>query len=229
MEAVRRAKREVLESAGIAEGAIRATVSTGYGRNRVDGRTASVTEIKCHAKGIRHVLKDVRLLIDIGGQDSKAIRMDDEGRVIEFAMNDKCAAGTGRFLENMARVLQIDLETLSTLDRGAVRNLTLSSTCAVFAETEVVSLIADGFEIKEIVHGLNRAIATRTLSLVKRIGLQSGDRVVAMSGGVANNEGVVMSLGEALGRDINVPENPDIIGAIGAAVIALESHKGCSG
>ncbi len=225
VEAIACARREVMDAAGVSEDDICAIVSTGYGRNRVSDRTTAVTEIKCHARGIRHVSKNARILIDIGGQDSKVIRMDNEGRIIDFAMNDKCAAGTGRFLENMARALQVDIETLSTLDRGARQNLTLSSTCAVFAETEVVSLIADGLEVNEIVHGLNRAIASRTLSLVKRVCPGCSDTFVAMSGGVAKNEGVVRALSDALGTKVQVPEYPDIIGAVGAAIIALESKR----
>ncbi len=168
-EAIARATEEVLHLAGLSEADIKATVSTGYGRDRVDKRLAAVTEITCHARGVEAVLPGTKVLVDIGGQDSKAIRLDGKGRVLEFAMNDKCAAGTGRFLEAMARALQVDIEQLSRLGRGASANLTLSSMCTVFAESEVVSLIAEGVEVNEIVNGLNRAIASRTAALVKRI------------------------------------------------------------
>ncbi|MEW6440553.1 MAG: acyl-CoA dehydratase activase [bacterium] len=220
LDAVERAKREVIDAAGIAEDRICGLVSTGYGRERVGGRVAAVTEIRCHALGIHQALKDARLLIDIGGQDSKVIRVDPSGRVVDFVMNDRCAAGTGYFLESMAGALQVDVQTLSTLDRGAGRNLTLSSVCAVFAKSEVVSLVADGVAVNEIVHGLNRSIAVRISSLVKRVCSEPERTVIAMSGGVANNEGVVRAVSQALGGKVHVPRHPDIIGALGAAMIA---------
>ncbi len=221
-EAIARATEEVLHLAGLSEAHVKATVSTGYGRDRVDKRLAAVTEITCHARGVEALLPGTRVLVDIGGQDSKAIRLDGEGRVLEFAMNDKCAAGTGRFLEAMARALQVDIEQLSQLGQGASANLTLSSMCTVFAESEVVSLIAEGVEVNEIVNGLNRAIASRTAALVKRIAPDINGFRVAMSGGVAHNEGVVRALGSALGTDIHVPTRPDTVGALGAALIARE-------
>jgi predicted CoA-substrate-specific enzyme activase len=144
---------------------------------------------------------------------------------VEFAMNDKCAAGTGRFLEAMARALQVDIEQLSQLDKGASANLTLSSMCTVFAESEVVSLIAEGVEVNEIVNGLNRAIASRTAALVKRVAPDINGFKIAMSGGVAHNDGVVRALGWALGTDIQVPERPDTVGALGAALIARDRAR----
>ncbi|MDY6822829.1 MAG: acyl-CoA dehydratase activase [Thermodesulfobacteriota bacterium] len=222
-EAIARARQDVIQKAGVNAADIKAVISTGYGRNRVDDRYASVTEITCHARGIRHLLPDTRLLIDIGGQDSKAIRMDADGRVQDFAMNDKCAAGTGRFLEAMARALEVDIDELGDLDAGAQENLFLSSVCTVFAESEVVSLIADGKPVNEIANGLNRSIAARTLSLVKRIGGEDlSGMPVAMSGGVAHNAGVVRALSAALNTPLHVPENPDIVGALGAALIGRE-------
>jgi predicted CoA-substrate-specific enzyme activase len=224
-ESIARVKTEVLQGANIQETDLAATISTGYGRDRVDSRLAAVTEITCHARGIRFVIPTTEVLIDIGGQDSKAIRLDKKGRVVDFAMNDKCAAGTGGFLEAMARALQVDIEDLSKLDDGATGTATLSSMCTVFAESEVVSLIANGVDIKEIVRGLNRAIASRTLGLVKRVASDAANLTVAMSGGVALNAGVVRALGDAVGCDILVPPMPDTIGALGAALIAKERHK----
>ncbi len=221
-EAIARATQEVLDMARISEAEIKATVSTGYGRDRVEGRLAAVTEITCHARGVQALLPGTQVLIDIGGQDSKAIRMDGGGRVLEFAMNDKCAAGTGRFLEAMARALQVDIEELCELDRGALKNLTLSSMCTVFAESEVVSLIADGVELNEIVAGLNRAIASRIAALVKRIAPDVAGLRVAMSGGVAHNGGVVRALSTALNTEISIPPQPDTVGALGAALVARE-------
>jgi predicted CoA-substrate-specific enzyme activase len=161
-------------------------------------------------------------LIDIGGQDSKCIHISEKTVVVNFAMNDKCAAGTGRFLEAMARALQVDIEEMGGLDEGARSNLTISSMCTVFAESEVVSLIAEGASVNEIVKGLNRSIATRTVSLVKRVVPNYQGRQVAMSGGVAKNNGVVRAIQEALGCTIFVPDKPDTVGAFGAALIALE-------
>ena len=222
LEAIDRARKEVLSTAGVSETDLKATVSTGYGRDRVDKRLAAVTEITCHAKGIGVMMPGTRLLVDIGGQDSKAIFLDAAGQVRDFAMNDKCAAGTGRFLEAMARALQVDIQELGELDRGACKNLTLSSMCTVFAESEVVSLIADGVEVNEIVHGLNRSIASRTFSLVKRVSPDIDGLKIAMSGGVAHNGGVIRALSAVLNRQVAVPERPDTVGAFGAALIARE-------
>ncbi|MFH1436952.1 MAG: acyl-CoA dehydratase activase [Pseudomonadota bacterium] len=222
IEAIRRARGEVLAAAGISEKDIAAVVATGYGRDRVEKRLASVTEITCHGRGIRKLLPGTDVLIDIGGQDSKVIRFDGDGNVSDFAMNDKCAAGTGRFLEAMARALEVDIDQLEKLDRGAAGNLTLSSMCTVFAESEVVSLIADGAEVAEIAAGLHRAIATRQHTLVKRVAPDITDMKIAMSGGVARNRGVVRALEKLLGRPVAVPDEPDTVGALGAALIARE-------
>jgi predicted CoA-substrate-specific enzyme activase len=225
LEAIERVRGEVMQTAGLDDAVIRATVSTGYGRNRVEQRLAAVTEITCHAHGIQALFPETDILIDIGGQDSKAIRLDRRGGVQDFAMNDKCAAGTGRFLEAMARALQVDITELGDLDRGARENLTLSSMCTVFAESEVVSLIASGTQTREIVAGLNRAIASRTASLVKRVGGGLEGFNLAMSGGVARNAGVVRAIAEVLGQSLTVPANPDTVGAFGAALIARQRFQ----
>lgn len=223
IEAIARVKKEVLEASGLSEADIASVIATGYGRNRVEGRSGAVTEITCHARGIGHAVPGTRILIDIGGQDSKAIYLDAAGNVADFAMNDKCAAGTGRFLEAMARALEVDIDELSCLDQGATSDLVLSSMCTVFAESEVVSLIANGTDQREIARGLNRAIASRTFSLVKRVARETQGLKVAMSGGVARNRGVVRAIAESLGVDtIHIPARPDTIGALGAALIALE-------
>jgi predicted CoA-substrate-specific enzyme activase len=224
-EAIARATRDVLDVARISQTDITGTVSTGYGRDRVEKRLTAVTEITCHARGVEALLPGTDVVIDIGGQDSKAIRLDGTGRVVEFAMNDKCAAGTGRFLEAMARALQVDIGDLSELDRGASRNLTLSSMCTVFAESEVVSLIAEGVEVNEIVSGLNRAIASRTAALVRRVAPDVTRLKVSMSGGVARNHGVVRALGAALKTEVAVPRQPDTAGALGAALVAREHMR----
>jgi (R)-2-hydroxyacyl-CoA dehydratese activating ATPase len=224
-EAIKRATEEVIRAAGISAADVKACVSTGYGRDRVEDRLTSVTEITCHARGIQSVFPGTRILIDIGGQDSKTVRFDRNGQVVDFAMNDKCAAGTGRFLEAMARALQVDIEDLGELDRGAQGTLTLSSMCTVFAESEVVSMIAEGADVREIAFGLNRAIASRILAMVRRIAPDLGGLPVAMSGGVARNAGVIRAIGSALDRDISVPSDPDTIGALGAAIFAYEKSR----
>lgn len=226
LESIQQARERALQQAGLASAEVDAVVSTGYGRARVDDRTAAVTEITCHARGIRALLPDTEVLVDIGGQDSKAIRLNGKGKVDNFAMNDKCAAGTGRFLEAMARALEVDLEHLGRLDEGATGELTLSSMCTVFAESEVVSLIADGTPAADIARGLNRAIASRTRSLVRRVAPATAGLKVAMSGGVARNPGVVRALGEALECPVSVPPEPDIVGALGAALIARDRAAG---
>ena len=227
--AIGRAQEEVLRSAGLTEQDVAATVATGYGRARVEGRLAAVTEITCHARGIRAHVPDAQLVVDIGGQDSKAVLLGDGGRVVRFVMNDKCAAGTGRFLEAMARALEVDIDELARLHQGATSELKLSSMCTVFAESEVVSLIGEGAGVPDIVRGLNRSIASRTRALVKRVARDTSGMQVAMSGGVARNAGVVEALQEELGATIVVPPEPDTVGAYGAALIARERwHKGAA-
>ncbi len=223
--AIQRARDEVLAKAGIEGSQITATVATGYGRDRVPERLASVTEITCHARGIKQRLPGTDVLIDIGGQDSKAIRLDPNGAVANFGMNDKCAAGTGRFLEAIARTLELEIEQLGELDAKATRELTLSSMCTVFAESEVVSLVAEGAEVSDIVRGLHRAIAARTMSLVKRVARDLTGLKVAMSGGVARNPGAVRAIQELLDCPIQLPAEPDTIGALGAALIARDRAR----
>ena len=221
-EAIAMATEFVLSRAGISRDKVKAVVSTGYGRDRVEEKLASVTEITCHAKGIQSLHSGARVLIDIGGQDSKCILMSDKAIVVNFAMNDKCAAGTGRFLEAMARALQVDINDMGDLDAGSSGAVTISSMCTVFAESEVVSLIAEGAGVNEIVKGLNRSIASRTVSLIKRVIPDFSGMQFAMSGGVAKNKGVVRAIEEALEYNVFVPEIPDTVGALGAALFAIE-------
>jgi len=223
IESIAQVKKNVLDASGILETDIKSIISTGYGRTRVKERDGAVTEITCHAKGIKHMIPETQILIDIGGQDSKAMCLNPDGNVVDFAMNDKCAAGTGRFLEAMARALEVDINQLGDLDKGATSDLVLSSMCTVFAESEVVSLIASGTAQKEIAKGLNRAIAARTHSLVKRVARDTSNLVVSMSGGVARNRGVVKAIAKSMGlKKVNTPETPDIVGALRAAIIAFE-------
>lgn len=192
-------------------------VATGYGRMNVPFVDLQVTEITCHARGAAHLYPDTRTVIDIGGQDSKVIRLDEEGSVIDFAMNDKCAAGTGRFLEVMARALESGVEGLAAIAGEAGRAAQISSLCTVFAESEVVALIGQGTPRDEIARGLLESVADRTAGLAGRVGVQ---RAVTMTGGVAKNAGVVSALAARLGVPIRVPPEPQIVGALGAALIA---------
>lgn len=225
-EAIKRATDEVLIVSGLSKDQIAATISTGYGRERVEDRLTSITEITCHARGIKELVPDTQVLIDIGGQDSKSILLGKDGKVVDFNMNDKCAAGTGRFLEAMARALQVDIDEMSELDKGSDGKLAISSMCTVFAESEVVSLIANGSPVNEIVCGLNRSIASRTVAMVKRIAPQLGSTTVCMSGGVAKNSGVVRALSKALECEVVIPPMPDTVGALGAALIARDKCCG---
>jgi len=212
----------LLSKKGIKPEDLSYVVATGYGRISAPFADKQVTEITCHAAGMSHLLKDVKTILDVGGQDSKSIRINGEGKVLDFAMNDKCAAGTGRFLEVMARTLEVDLEDMGELSLKAKGEVKVSSMCTVFAESEVVSLIAEGHPKEEILRGLHRAIADRTASLVDRVGMAEK---VAMSGGVAKNQGVRSCLEERLGVKIYVVEEPQIVGAVGAALIASRMWK----
>lgn len=206
-----------LERAGCSLREVVFAVATGYGRVSVPFADLQVTEITCHARGATQLYPDTRTVIDIGGQDSKVIRLDDGGAVVDFAMNDKCAAGTGRFLEVMARALEAGVDDLAALAGQARQAAQISSLCTVFAESEVVALIGQGAPRAEIARGLLESVADRTAGLVSRVGLQPE---VTMTGGVGKNAGVVSALTARLGVPIRVPPEPQIVGALGAALIA---------
>ncbi len=215
-----RAFAKALEQAGLERSAIRSLVCTGYGRDAIDLGNKSVTEISCHARGAHALDPAVRTIVDIGGQDSKVICLDENGNVTNFVMNDKCAAGTGRFLEMMARTMELDLAEMSRLGLHYDEDITISSMCSVFAESEVVSLIAQNKKPADIVHGLNKAVAGKTLALVKRAG---GKGPFMMTGGVSRNLGLVRCLEEHLQAPLAVHEMAQLCGALGAALFARES------
>lgn len=215
-----RALNQALSKAGVPASQLSAVVTTGYGRETVGLSDNSVTEITCHARGAHFLHPESRTVIDIGGQDSKVIRIDDQGSVMNFIMNDKCAAGTGRFLDMMARTLELSLDEMSTQGLKWKNEVTISSMCTVFAESEVVSLVADNTPTADIIHGLNLAVAGKTAALVRRLG---GEPAYIMTGGVAQNQGVVRALEEKLGTSVYVPKEAQLCGAIGAALIALDS------
>lgn len=212
-----RVYEQVLKKAGLSEGDVDFVVTTGYGRDNLPFSDKNVTEITCHAAGVHFLFPDVATILDIGGQDSKVIRIDNLGRVQDFIMNDKCAAGTGRFLDVIARALDVRLEDLGTISQETENTVEISSMCTVFAETEVVSLVAGDTPIPEIVRGVHNVIAERGEILLGKIGMMEP---MAMSGGVALNIGVVKELEKRLNLDLNISDNPQLIGALGAAVIA---------
>jgi predicted CoA-substrate-specific enzyme activase len=222
-DAARESFEQALATAGIPEDEVSFTLSTGYGREIVPFADAQVTEITCHGLGAHFLFPDTRTVLDIGGQDSKAIRISSTGKVLDFAMNDKCAAGTGRFLEVMARALEIELYEMGLISLQANRPISISSMCTVFAESEVVSSIAQGCAVEDIAYGLHMAVANRTAGLIKRVGLQEE---LTMTGGVAKNVGVVHAVQEKLDMTVNVYEEPQIVGALGAALIALRRVGG---
>ncbi len=218
-----RALGSVLAQAGLAREQLAALVATGYGRARVPDHTRSLTEITCHARGAFHLFPQTRLVIDVGGQDCKAIALDGAGGVRDFAMNDKCAAGTGRFFEVMATALEVDLDDFGRLAREATRPAPISSTCTVFAESEVISLVAEGERVENILAGLCRAAAERVYQLAQRVGLAEP---VTLTGGVAKNEGFRAAVEELLGVTVTVPEEPQLVGAWGAALLGAEGEAG---
>lgn len=200
-------------------------VATGYGRHLVAERELAdevMTEIKAYAIGAHHLYPDVQTVLDIGGQDSKVISIGPGGRVLRFEMNDRCAAGTGRFLENMAQALGISMEEFGPHALEAEgKAVTVSSMCTVFAESEVVSLISRGEDSRRVAFGLHRAIAERTSAMIRRVGLR--ERFV-FAGGVAQNPCLRQLFAQALGVPVTVPDNPQILGALGAALHAAQKH-----
>lgn len=212
-----------LAEAGLTRDRAVCLVATGYGRVQVPGADRTVTEITCHARGAHYLCSDARTVIDIGGQDSKGIAVGSGGKVLDFVMNDKCAAGTGRFLEVMARALEVDLADFGELALSATRRAKISSTCTVFAESEVVTHLGAGEPRGEIIAGIHEAIAARVATMVGSIPIED---VVVLTGGVARNAGVAHMLEEKLKRAVLVPEYAQLAGAIGAALIAQEQYEG---
>ena len=192
-------------------------VSTGYARRAITFSNKSVSEIICHAKGAKYLIPETKAIIDIGGQDSKALTVGKEGRVLDFVMNDKCAAGTGRFLEVMANVLNVDLEEMGAVSLTSKDPCYISSTCTIFAESEMVSLRAEKRNREDIIAGIHKAVASRVMIMGATIDFI---QKTIFTGGVAKNIGVKKALDDLLGFEILVPEEPQIIGAVGAALMA---------
>ncbi len=212
---------EILKDYGLKENQIKYTVATGYGRRMIPANEI-ITEITANAKAARWIMKgkgNVRTLINIGGQDCKVISLDSDGIMIDFAMNDKCAAGTGRFLEVMSRILEVELDEFGILSEKAREIPHINSLCTVFGESEVISLLSQGRRVEDIVAGIHKSIAKRVGSMVKKIGIRE---TVFFDGGPAFNQGLKAALEQELGVDLYVPSDPQTTTAIGAAIIAFE-------
>ncbi len=210
---------ELLQETGVTADAVDRIVSTGYGRNNVKLADKAITEITCHGAGAHFLEPTVRTIIDIGGQDSKAMSLDERGKVREFSMNDKCAAGTGRFLEVMARALEVDLNEFGRMALMSGAPAKISSLCAVFAESEVISLISKGEPRENIMAGIHESIAVRVSAMARRVGVVEP---VMMTGGVAKNIGVVKALENKLNTKLIVTQRAQENGAIGAAFLAAD-------
>ena len=210
---------ELWQESGLTRADMARVIVTGYGRNKFEGADGEVSELTCHALGGRFVFPDLRTVIDIGGQDAKIISLTPDGRMSNFIMNDKCAAGTGRFLDVMARVLEVRVEDLGDLGDKSTKEIGISSTCTVFAESEVISQLAVGTDKCDIIAGIHRSVAGRVSGLCNRVGVR--DRVV-MTGGVAQNHGIVKALENQLGHEISTSPLTQYNGALGAALFAYQ-------
>jgi predicted CoA-substrate-specific enzyme activase len=214
-----RVMEQALNKAGIAFQAITYIVSTGYGRINVPFADKQVTEIKCHAQGIASIFSDAKTIIDIGGQDSKAITIDDNGRPTDFVMNDKCAAGSGRFIEVIADNLGIRLDEVGDISLQGKNPAKISNICTIWAQQEVAARLSEGVPIADLLAGVHKSLADRISRMVNRLRVQD---TVVLTGGGGKNKGLVKALSEQLGHDILVPEEPLITGALGAALLGKE-------
>jgi len=217
-----RALAAALDAAGLQREQITAVTATGYGRGSFEGADHIVSELSCHAIGAHALFPEARTVIDIGGQDAKVLRLSATGRLENFLMNDKCAAGTGRFLEVMARVLELDVGQLAEMDEQAQSVVPISSTCTVFAESEVISQLAKNVNLCDLIAGIHASVAVRTAGLARRLGLMPP---VVMTGGVAQNAGVVRALEKELGTTISVSPMAQLAGAYGAAIYGWNKAK----
>lgn len=221
-EGVRVALADALNQAGIEQSAVGKVVSTGYGRRMLDIADRTITEITCHARGAVSLVPEAQVVIDIGGQDSKVIAIDPNGLVARFAMNDRCAAGTGKFLEVLARAVNVELEQMGAVALEAKETVSITSMCATFAETEVISLLAEGYSKPVVLAAVHQSIGSRTVGLVARVGKKDP---VVMTGGVAQNVAAVHYLEKALGTTLIIPKGAQIAGALGAALFALDDLR----
>ena len=222
VKAAERAFGEARAIAKAEEWDVNYIVGTGYGRYKVPFGNTQITEISCHARGASYLFPGTRTIIDIGGQDTKGIKINDKGEVIDFSMNDKCAAGTGRFLAAAAEVMGITLNELGEMALRSTAPIRITNVCTVFVETEIMNHLSKGRNPQDIIAGVHQSIAARSVSLVRRVGIVPE---ITFTGGVSRNRGMVHALEEKLGMKINVNEDSQFIGAIGAALFALERAK----
>lgn len=212
---------DALSEAGITREEITRVMATGYGRMTFPGADDQASELSCHGKGIHYLIPEARVVIDIGGQDAKVMQINERGALLNFVMNDKCAAGTGRFLDVMAGILSVQTSELAELAAKAEEPLSISSVCTVFAESEVISHLAAGATRSDVAAGIHQSVAKRVAGLGNRIGFRGP---IAMSGGVALNAGVVRALEHELGKQIVTHPDAQLAGAYGAAILAFEKE-----
>ncbi len=212
--------RQALEKVSLQIDDISCIVATGYGRVNVPFADRQITELSCHSRGVSSIFPNVRTAVDIGGQDAKCMKIDN-GRLISFVMNDKCAAGTGRFLEVTAATLGVKLEDMGDIALKATKRIQISNLCTIFAQQEVVALLSRGERLEDIVAGLHNALASRVAALAQRLGIEPD---LVLTGGGAKNTGMVRAVKESLGRELLVPEEPLLTGALGAAILAGETY-----
>jgi len=217
--AAERAYVGALKDGAVSEEDVGYVVGTGYGRYRVTFGNTQVTEISCHGRGAVYMFPNTRTVLDMGGQDTKAIRVSPTGEILDFCMNDKCAAGTGRFLGAVATALEIPLSELGTVALTAEKAVKISTTCTVFAESEVISWLGRGKKVEDILLGVHRSIVSRSMGLMRRVGVESE---VTFTGGVTRNIGMVVGLNEAIGFTVNVSPDAHFMGALGAALFARD-------
>lgn len=215
----------LLKKAGISTDDVDRTVATGYGRGTIAFADKTITEITCHAAGVRHLVSTARTIVDIGGQDSKSIHLDENGNVDDFAMNDRCAAGTGCFLEIVADKLELPLGSMGNIARSSRKAASISNTCAVFAQTEIVGLMAEGVPPADIVAGVQTSIAARICSMAGR----DIKPPVVLTGGVALVSGMDAAMAAAFGMPVVVSPMPQMTGAIGAALLAAKQYADSKG
>jgi len=220
--AAQNAFEAALKAGSIPADAVRFVVGTGYGRFKVTFGDKQVTEISCHGRGAAHMFPGTRTVIDMGGQDSKAIQVKEDGEIIDFCMNDKCAAGTGRFLGAAAKALGLTLDDLGPTALRAHKPVKISTTCTVFAEAEVLSWLGKGKSMEDILWGVHKSIATRSFGLLRRVGLRDE---ITFTGGVANNPAMIRALEEALDKKLNVSKDSHFMGALGAALFAMDATQ----
>jgi len=219
VRAAENAFAEALKNGTLREEEVEYVVGTGYGRYRVTFGNTQVTEISCHGRGAVHMFPNTRTVIDMGGQDTKAIRVNSDGEIVDFCMNDKCAAGTGRFLGAAAAALEMPLSDLGTTALQSKKPVRISTTCTVFAESEVLSWLGKGKKIEDILWGVHQSIASRSIALLRRVGFEPE---ITFTGGVTRNVGMIKALEDKLETRLNVSEDSHFMGALGGALFALD-------